>query len=168
MGLGRESEFFTAVGGGPLWTVLLAALTSRTNGTIQASVLMATALTTILERRDLLSCATEADIWSLMNSIGIEGVTQNLTTKAAAIFEANATLTRVLTAYWDSCPESHRHGSRLCAARSLLWCKTWGWKVMPPSPAQTYVTGYLDVATTARTRPDIKEALDHLCSVCAA
>ena len=168
IGLDRESEFCTGVGRGPLWTVLLAALTSRANGTIQASVLMASALTTVLGNRDLLSYATEVDIWSLMKSIGIEGVTENLTTKAEAMVEASASLTRALTAYWDSCPESLRHGMRLCAARSVLWSKTWGWKVAPPSPAQTYVTGYLDVATTARTQPDIKQALDRLCSVCAA
>jgi len=165
--LGRESDFLTAVGGGPLWIVLLAALTSKTNGSGAAAVLMASALISVLEYRDMLSGAGEADIRALISSIGIEDAKRNVIAKAPRMLDAMIELTRTLTEYWDSCPETYWRGTRRCDAKSLLWSKRWGWKVLPPSPAQHYVSGYLDVMVIAGVRPDIKEAVNRLSSECA-
>jgi hypothetical protein len=165
--LGREPEFLTAVAGGPLWIVLLAALTSKTNGNGAAAVLMASALISVLDYRDMLSGAGEADIRALISSIGIEDVKRNVIAKAPRMLDAMTELTRALTEYWDSCSEAYRRGTRLSDAKSLLWSKKWGWKVLPPSPAQHYVNGYLDVMAIAGARPDIKEAVNRLCSECA-
>jgi hypothetical protein len=138
------------VGGGPLWIVLLAALTSKTNGNGAAAVLMASALISVLEYRDMLSGAGEADIRALISSIGIEDVKRNVIAKAPRMLDAMTALTRALTEYWESCTEAHRRGTRRSDAKSLLWSKRWGWKVLPPSPAQHYVNGYLDVMAIGR------------------
>jgi hypothetical protein len=75
------------------------------------------------------------------------------------VVDCLARLVAVLQASENEVYAMQGNGRRLQKGGSLLWNSRWGWHVLPPSPAETYCSGYINVDLAAKDNPQIAEAL---------
>jgi hypothetical protein len=85
-----------------------------------------------------------------------------VTDRVPQVVDGLAQLTAVLQASESEIYEMQGSGKRLQKGGSLLWNSKWGWHVLPPWPAETYYSGYINVDLAANENPRIADALTAL------
>jgi len=157
--LGHEDEFLRAVGEGTLWSALLSALSIAADEPLKQLVPKAAALTTIFACKELVAFAAPEHLGSLMQGLIIPDAQRAVTERVTEVVDSLARVAALLQASESEVYAMQGNGRRLQKGGSLLWNPKWGWHVLPPSPAETYCSGYINVDLAANENPQIADAL---------
>jgi hypothetical protein len=158
--LGKRDDFLRAVGEGTLWSALLASLSGMEEIPPRQLIRQATALAAVFACKELLAVASAEHISALFQSLIIKDAEVAVTDRAAKIADSLSHLTAFLSKHEDEIYHEQGGGRRtLQNANSILWSSKWGWKILPSSPAQIYISG-VDMA--AKEHPEVKKAIDAL------
>lgn len=160
--LGHDDEFLRAVGEGTLWSALLGALSMVDDEPLKQFVPKAAALAAIFTCQELVAFASPEHLGSLMQGLIIPDARAAVTERVTEIVDALARLTDLLRASENEIYASQGNGRRLLKGGSLLWNSKWGWHVLPPAPAETYCSGYINVDSAANESAQIAEAMQSL------
>jgi hypothetical protein len=159
MALGREDEFLRAVGEGTLWSILLSALSSADNELLKHLVPKAAALAAVFGCKELVAFATPEQLGSLMQCLIIPNAQLAMTERVTEVTDSLARVVTLLQASENEVYAMQGNGKRLQKGGSLLWSSKWGWHVLPPSPAEIYYSGHINVDLAAKDNPRIADAL---------
>jgi hypothetical protein len=157
--LGREDEFLRAVGEGTLWSVLLSALAIAGDEPPKQFVPKAAALATVFQCKELVAFAAPEQLGSLMLGLIIPNAQLAMTDRVIAVVDSLSRVAALLQASENEVYAAQGSGRRLQKGGSLLWNSKWGWHVLPPSPAETYCSGYINVDLAATENAPISDAL---------
>jgi hypothetical protein len=157
--LGRDDEFLRAVGEGTLWSALLSALTIAGDEPLKQLVPKAAALATVFGCKELVAFAAPEHLGSLMQGLIIPNAEAAVTERVTEVVDALTRVTDLLRASENDIYALQGNGRRLQKGGSLLWNSKWGWHVLPPSPAETYFSGYINVDLAAQENCQLAEAL---------
>jgi hypothetical protein len=161
--LGKHDDFLRAVGEGTLWSALLASLSGMEESPPRQLIRQASALVTVYACKELLSVASAEHISALVQSLIIKDAEVAITDRAVKIADSFSRLTAFLSKHEDEIYKKQGGGRRtLQNANSILWSSKWGWKILPSSPAQIYVSSYINVDRAAEEHPEVQRAIDAL------
>jgi len=157
--LGLSEEFLRAVGGGTLWSALLAALAGSSDQAPRSFILQANALALVFNCKELLAFATPDSLDGLSRASIIPTAEQAARGKIAAITGSLASLTTLLKEREETIYAAQGNGKRLVGGGALLWSSRWGWRVLPAIPAQAYSSGYINLDLASGDDPRISKAI---------
>jgi hypothetical protein len=160
--LGKEEEFLRAVGNGTLWAALIASLATAGVATFRHVVRYASALSHVFECKELLAVSDAEQLSALVPGLIIKDAEYSLTIRAPIIANAMTSLRESLVDLWETINREQKGGRDYQVAGSVMWSPTWGWKVLPASPAQTICYGYINVETAAAKHVAIQKSIDAL------
>jgi hypothetical protein len=163
--LGLLDEFRSAFGDGTLWTVMVAALTPQSITALRILLPQAAALTKVLQCEDLLADTEVSQLSSLVQSVRIKDAEEHIIENAPIVARAMSCLTELLSARWDTLYRQQGSGRQLQPSGSILWNRSWGWKI---TTGQAYCPGYVNVDEVARSATEFHAAIKRLIESCTS
>lgn len=159
---GKLDEFVQIVGEGALWAALLASLARLEGSSLSNLIRQADAITSVMACPELIANSNPDQLSLFIRTLIIRDAEFAVTERASRLAEGMKELTDLLALHWDQIYDAQGGGRSLHRGGSIMWCRKWGWEILPTSAAQSYYSDHIDLEAAARANSDIQLAIDIL------
>lgn len=159
-------ELQKALGKGSLWVTLMAALAPDSQMPQHLLLRLASTTSKALAFGPLLAHADAPGLSSLVQRSIDPRAEAFILSRASDISSAADHLAEALTRHWGELYKQQGSGSRLRPVGTLLWNPDFGWEFTPPTPAEAYWPGYIDLKRAMLDRAEIGSAVEAVESIC--
>jgi hypothetical protein len=159
---GKHDEFLRTVGEGALWAALLASLAQMEGSSLSSLVRQAASIASVFACTELLATSSPDQLALFIRTLIIRDAAYAVTQRAGKLADAIGQLNHVLKQNWDRLYDSQGGDRALHSGGSIMWCRKWGWEVLPRTAAQSYYADHINLEVAAKANSDVQLAIDVL------